>query len=76
MYCRDWEGDNGQERSKKGGKWVENIYISTIMDPFFSGLPKRQTCLLNKLGNKLSRPDIEYHNKPNGRKRTRFEILK
>ena len=29
-----------------------------------NGLPKRQTCLLNKLGNKL-RPDIEYQNKPN-----------
>ena len=26
MYCRDWEGDNGQERSKKGGKWVEDIF--------------------------------------------------
>ena len=29
------------------------------------GLPKGQTCLFNKLGNKL-RPDIEYQNKPNG----------
>ena len=31
----------------------------------YCGLPKRQTCLFNKLGNKL-RPDIEYQNKPNG----------
>ena len=36
------------------------LYVQKIC-----GLPKRQTCLLNKLGNKL-RPDIEYQNKPNG----------
>ena len=56
---------NQHNEVERGKKVLRTSLSSSYTYILQCGLPKRQTCLLNKLDNKL-RPDIKYQNKPNG----------